>query len=128
MASPRTARPGSLRSMLEALAALFFTRAELMRIEADEQQERLVANIMLLAGALILFFAALISLLLFVMLVLPPSARVLAAGLFTLGFFLTAFSLLLLLKRRMAHAPKAFALTLAEVKKDWHAVSGKEHS
>ena len=59
--------------MLEALVALLFTRAELMRIEVEEQQERLVANIMLLAAAFILFFIAIITLLLFIMLVLPES-------------------------------------------------------
>ncbi|MXR35531.1 phage holin family protein [Craterilacuibacter sinensis] len=126
MTGPRTARPGSLRSMLEALVALLFTRAELMRIEVEEQQERLVANIMLLAAAVILFFIAIITLLLFIMLVLPESARVMTAGLMALGLFATALLLLLQLKRRMAHAPKPFALTMAEVKKDWHAVSGKE--
>lgn len=112
--------------MLEGLVALLLTRAELLRIEAEEQQERLVTHIVLVASALILVFAAIVATLLFVLLVLPPEHRALAMGLFALSFVGAALAILAVLKRKIETASKPFALTLAEVKKDWQALSGKD--
>jgi len=121
-------RPGTLRSLFEGVVALLFTRAELLHIELEEQQERLVGNVVLVASALILLFAAIVALLLFVLLVLPPQHRALAMGLFAASFLATSGILLVILKRRVETAPKPLALTLGELKKDWQAVSGKDVS
>lgn len=126
--SPRSARPGTLASMLNGVVSLLFTRAELMRIEWQEQQERLLQQITLIALAVLLLLAALIAGLLFVVLLTPQEWRIAVTG--TLALLLAAGSLLLLwqVRRRAARAPAAFACTLDELRKDWQALSGKDLS
>ena len=119
-------RPGSLRSLIANLASLFQTRAELFRIEAQEQQERLVGHLLTGVAAAAAALLSLIALLLFLMVVTPPTWRPGVMGGLAVLFMLSTFGLLRYLARRIAASPPPFDLTLRELKKDWHTLSGKE--
>lgn len=121
-----TPRLGSLASLLHGIGALLFNRAELARLEWQEQQERLLLQTMLAGLAVLLLLAALIALLLFVALVTPAAWRATVMGALALLLAGSGIGLLLALRRRAERAPAAFASTLQELSKDWQALSGKE--
>lgn len=124
--APRRARPGSLSSLLNGLVALLFTRAELARIEWQEQQERLLLQMLLVGMALVLLLAALVATLLFVALLTPEAWRGTVMGVLALLLAASGIVLLLWARRRVAQTAPAFACTLQEVRKDWQAISGKD--
>lgn len=126
MADTPRPRPGSLASLLHGLGALLSSRAELARLEWQEQQERLLLQTMLAGLAVVLLLAALVALLLFVALVTPVAWRATVMGGFALLLAGSGIGLLLALRRRAERAPAAFACTLQELRKDWQALSGKE--
>lgn len=119
-------RPGSLHAMLQGVGALLLTRAELARIEWQEQQERLMLQILLIGMAIVLLLAALMAGLLFVTLLTPPEWRVTVIGLLALLLASTGLGLLLWVQAQAARAPRAFALTLQEIRKDCRALSGRD--
>lgn len=119
-------RPGSLRSILNGLVALALTRAELLGIEAQEQQERLIGHLVTGVAAMVALLVGLIALLLFVMTVTPGELRAAVLGGLTAVFLLAGLLLLWWLKRRLALAPQPFSNTLNEVRRDWQTLSGRE--
>lgn len=120
--------PGSIRSLLAGLISLTLTRAELFGIEAHEQQERLIGHLLVGVAALVATLIGLMAGLLFTMVITPPEWRAQVMGGLALLFLLVSVSFFWYLARRLTQAPAPFALSLAEVKKDWHALSGKEES
>lgn len=119
-------RPGTLRSLLGGFVALALTRAELFGLEAQEQKEQLLHNTLIGVAALVCLLIGLLAALLFVVLLTPPAWRVTLLGGLTLLFAALGFGALLQLQRRLSRQPAPFATTLAEVRKDWETLSGRE--
>lgn len=119
-------RPGTLRSLLGGFVALALTRAELFGLEAQEQKEQLLRNTLIGVAALVCLLIGLLAALLFVVLLTPPAWRVTLLGLLTVLFATLGFGALLQLQRRLNRQSAPFATTLAEVRKDWETLSGRE--
>ena len=126
--SESPSRPASLHALLQGLGALLLTRAELARIEWQEQQERLLLQMLLLGVGIVLLLAALIAGLLFIALMTAPEWRVTVMGVLTLLLAASGLGVLLWTQARAARAPRAFALTLQEVRKDCQALSGRDET
>ncbi|BAK75754.1 protein of unknown function [Pseudogulbenkiania sp. NH8B] len=124
--TPTPPRPGSLRSLLGGFVALALTRAELFGLEAEEQKEQLLRNTLIGVAALICLLIGLMAALLFVVLLTPPEWRVTLLGLLTILFAVLGAAALLQLQRRLSRQSAPFATTLAEVRKDWDALNGRE--
>nr|WP_294864235.1 phage holin family protein [uncultured Pseudogulbenkiania sp.] len=124
--TPTPPRPGSLRSLLGGFVALALTRAELFGLEAEEQKEQLLRNTLIGVAALICLLIGLMAALLFVVLLTPPEWRVTLLGLLTILFAVLGAAALLQLQRRLSRQSAPFAMTLAEVRKDWDALNGRE--
>lgn len=126
MAEERTL-PGvvGFRALFSGLVALLGTRAELLGIEAQEWQERALGHLLVGVAALAATQIGLVALLLFVMVAAPLPWRALVLGALTLCFLLLALALWCWLRYRLSAAVSPFSLTLAEIRKDWQALSGK---
>ncbi|HJU49770.1 MAG TPA: phage holin family protein [Pseudogulbenkiania sp.] len=119
-------RPGSLRSLVGGFVALALSRAELFGLEAQEQKEQLLHNTLIGVAALVCLLIGLLAALLFVVLLTPPAWRVTLLGLLTALFAALGLGALLQLQRRLRRQSAPFATTLAEVRKDWETLSGRE--
>ncbi|TDR73858.1 phage holin family protein [Paludibacterium purpuratum] len=115
-------RPGTIRSLLGRFVSLALVRAELFSIEAQEQKEALLGQLMLgfLAFCALLF--AMMAGLLFVVAVTPASARPWVLGGLALSGLLGCLLLLWRLAVRLQRQPPAFATTLTEIRKDCQSV------
>jgi len=121
-------RPGSLRSILGGLVSLLLTRAELLGLEAQEQKEALLFNVLAGVAALIALLVGLQALLLFIMVLSPEPWRALVLGLLALVFLLGGVLALYQMRRRLHRQPAPFSATLSEVRKDWESLNGKGSS
>jgi uncharacterized membrane protein YqjE len=124
--NPTEARAGTLRSLLGRLTALIQVRAELFSLEAQEQKNALISNLLIALLAFGCLLLALIASLIFITLITPPGLRPLVLGLVALAWLLLSGSALWLLLRRMASQPQPFSLSLTEVRKDIDALLGKD--
>lgn len=117
---------GRLRSLLSGLVTLTLTRVELLGIEAQELQVRVIGHLLVGVAALVAAQIGLVALLLFVMVAAPLPWRALLLGGLTLLFMLSALGLWCWLRYRLTATTAPFSLTLSEVRKDWQVISGKE--
>lgn len=116
----------SLRRMLATLIALVHTRLELVSIEIEEQVE--YAAGVLLWSLTAIFFGSLTVLLLALTIVIAcwDEHRLLAAGLVTAAFALTAVTAVLVVRTRLARRPRFLSATVGELKRDAAALEGEE--
>ncbi|MDN0075475.1 phage holin family protein [Crenobacter sp. SG2303] len=121
-------RPGSLRSILGGLVSLLLTRAELFGLEAQEQKEALLFDVLTGVAALIAFLVGLQALLLFIMVLSPEPWRALVLGLLAVVFLLGGTFALYRMRRRLHSQPAPFSVTLNEVRKDWEILNEKGSS
>ncbi|MEQ6290503.1 phage holin family protein [Vogesella sp. GCM10023246] len=119
-------RPGTLRSLVGGFVALTLTRAELFGLEALEQKEQLLRNTLIGMTALVCLLIGLMAALLFVVLLTPPAWRVTLLGLLTALFAALGLGALRQLQRRLRRQSAPFATSLAEVRKDWETLSGRD--
>lgn len=114
----------SLRRMLATLIGLVQTRLELVGVEIEEQIEY-AANLLLWSIAAI-FFASLTVLLLALTIVIAfwDGHRLLAAGLLTLGFALTALVAALVVRHRLHTRPRFLGATIGELERDATTLRG----
>lgn len=119
-------RPGTLRSLVGGFVALTLTRAELFGLEALEQKEQLLHNTLIGMTALVCLLIGLMAALLFVVLLTPPAWRVTLLGLLTALFAALGLGALRQLQRRLRRQSAPFATSLAEVRKDWETLSGRD--
>ena len=124
-AAPDTGLFASLRRMLATLLALVHTRLELVGVEIEEQIEH-AAGVLLWSIAAI-FFASLTVLLLALTIVIAfwDEHRLLAAGLVTLSFALTALASVLVVRHRLHTRPRFLAATVGELKRDAAVLEGE---
>ncbi|MDN0081457.1 phage holin family protein [Crenobacter sp. SG2305] len=118
-------RPGSLRSVLGGLVSLLLTRAELFGLEAQEQKEALLFDVLTGVAALVAFLVGLQALLLFIMVLSPEPWRALVLGLLAVVFLLGGTFALFWMRRRLHSQPAPFSVTLNEVRKDWEILNEK---
>jgi uncharacterized membrane protein YqjE len=118
-------RPGSLRSILGGFVSLLLTRAELFGLEAQEQKEALLYNMLAGVAALVALLVGLQALLLFIMVLSPEPWRALVLGLLALFFLAGGAIALLRMRRRLHQQPAPFSATLSEVRKDWDSLNEK---
>jgi uncharacterized membrane protein YqjE len=119
-------RPGTLRSLLGRFTALVQVRAELFSLEAQEQKNALISNLLIALFAFGCLLLALIASLIFITLITPPTLRPLVLGLIALTLLLLSVAILWRLMHRMASQPQPFSLSLSEVRKDIDALLGKD--
>jgi uncharacterized membrane protein YqjE len=104
--------------LLGRFVSLVLVRAELFSIEAREQKEALLGQLILCFFAFCALLFAMLAGLLFVVAVTPASARPFVLGGLALVGLLTCLALLWRLAVRIRQQPAAFASTLSEVRKD----------
>ncbi|BEV71047.1 MULTISPECIES: phage holin family protein [unclassified Paludibacterium] len=116
--SPRPARAGTIRSLLDRAVSLFLVRAELFSIEAREQKEALLAQLLLAFAAFCALLLTMMAGLLLLVVLTPAAWRAWVLAGVTLVAALSCLLLLWRLMHALQHQPPAFATTLQEVRKD----------
>lgn len=124
--SHHKARPGSLRSFLGGVVALLQVRAELLSLEGQELKEQLLGNLLLLAMTLVLALVGLSCVLILVLLLTPAESRALVFGLLSVLLLAGAAGCVLCLRRRLRREGAPFAGTIAELRRDWQSIGGKD--
>jgi uncharacterized membrane protein YqjE len=111
--------------MLATLLGLIHTRLELVGVEIEEQIAH--ATSVLLWSIAAIFFASLTVLLLAFTVVIAfwDGHRLLAAGLVTLSFGVTALVSVLVVRHRLHTRPRFLAATVGELKRDADVLEGE---
>ncbi|QEL56193.1 phage holin family protein [Chromobacterium paludis] len=118
----RPPRPGTLRSFVHGAAALLFTRAELVALEAQEFKDDIVSHLLQGMLALVLLGCGLIAAVLALWALTPAAWRLaVMAGLALALCGAAAVLLFQLRKKRLAQAAP-FSTSLEELRKDWAAL------
>jgi len=113
---------GSLKGLTATLIAAAYTRLQLFANELAVEGLRLRQMVLLLVLAVIFFALALVLLTLLVVVMFWDDQRLLAIGGLALLYLAASALLLLAAKNRGAAAPRPFAATLGELKKDHERV------
>jgi uncharacterized membrane protein YqjE len=119
-------RPGTLRSLLGLLTSLIQVRSELFSMEAQEQKQTLISNLLIALLSVGCLLLGLIAALIFITLISPPEWRPLLLGSISLILIIGAGIALWHLMRRLESQPAPFSLTITEVRKDLDALLSKD--
>ncbi|UTH72633.1 phage holin family protein [Chromobacterium sp. IIBBL 290-4] len=111
-----------MRSFAGGVAALLFTRAELLSLEAQELKDDIVGNLLQGMLGLVLLGCGLIAAVLALWALTPAAWRLAVMAALALLLCGASAFLLLGLRRKLREQPAPFATTLEEVRKDWTAL------
>lgn len=126
---PATASGGllsSARNLLATIVAILRTRIELAAAELEEEKIRLGGMLAYAAAAFFFLGFGVILLALFMTVLLWDSHRLLALGVFTLGFLAVGGACAAAVLRRARTRPPLLAATLAELARDRDALRSNE--
>ncbi len=117
---------GSLRRLLETALATVENRIELIGVELQEERLRLVELLVGVATVIALGLMTLAFMALTLVILFWENGRVPALITLSLTFLVATIAVWRTLKSRLQNAPKPFAATLVEIKKDgeWLATKG----
>lgn len=121
-------RPGlfaSLKGLLGTAVSLLHNRLELLGVELAEERARLVGLLAWGAVAFICLGAGLVFLAMFLTVLLWDSHRLLVLGIFSALFVVGGLGALALALGRARQASRIFSASLAELRRDVDALTGK---
>lgn len=108
----------SLRELAKTVAALVYTRAELLALELARERARVVRFLLLAIAALFLLALGALTATLFIIVLFWDSQRLVVIGFLALVYLGAGVAMAFAAKREIAHAAHPFASSLAELKKD----------
>ncbi len=116
----------SAKRLLGGLVASAQTRLEMVALDIQAEQARVIEQIVLAVAAVFLASMSILLLtLLFVVAVWDTAARLPVLGGLTALYWIGAVLCVLALRRRRRNRSRLFGTTLSELRKDWESLLGR---